>query len=248
MEASFKNTLVISDNVSQFKKFIDLLHRRNLDISSFTFHCSIGNESFKQLANELPSVTPIDLNQATIYILNTYDLILSLHCMQIFPAELIDAVKCINIHPGYNPMNRGWYPQVFAIIYNLPTGATIHEMSTEIDNGPIIARKEVPVYSHDTSLSVYQRICEAEMELLNEYLILILENKYTTFQPESEGHIFYKKDFQSLCKLDLNTTVTMKSCIDLLRALSHGEYNNAYFYDQNNNMIFVRLILEKQER
>jgi methionyl-tRNA formyltransferase len=68
-----------------------------------------------------------------IEIIEKYQLVFSLHCKQIFPSELISNVKCINVHPGYNPLNRGWYPQVFSIIYDLPIGATIHEIDEVVD-------------------------------------------------------------------------------------------------------------------
>jgi hypothetical protein len=46
----------------------------------------------------------------------SYDVIISWHCRQIFPKELIERVRCINIHPGFNPYNRGYFPHVFSDI------------------------------------------------------------------------------------------------------------------------------------
>lgn len=242
----YKNILVITDNLLQYKRFFKLIKTMNLGLSNFMFHQSPNNKVFTNLSESLPSITPIDINKDTDYIIKNYDLVFSLHCTQLFHKRLLNSVKCINIHPGYNPVNRGWYPQIFAIIYNLPTGATIHEISPEIDKGPIIDRKKVPIFSYDTSLTVYNRICDVEIELLRSNLIPILENRYKTLQPESEGSLFLKKDFRSLCKLDLDKTGSFRSFIDTLRALSHGEYKNAYFIDKKNNKIFVRIILEKE--
>lgn len=104
----------------------------------------------------------------------TYDLIISLHCYQRFPSFLVQKVECINIHPGLNPYNRGWYPHVFSIVNKLPLGATIHEIDEDIDHGAIIAQHEVSLYSWDTSLTAYDRVVEAELSLIKENLIRLV--------------------------------------------------------------------------
>ena len=40
-----------------------------------------------------------------------------------------------------------------------------------------------------------------------------------------------KKDFNDLLELDLDESTTVRKVIDKLRALTHGNYNNAYFID-----------------
>src|SRR5688500_47217 len=119
-----KKVLVISDNSTLISRFNEII--TDMDIREhFTFAQTIC------ATPGVPGVTTIDvMNEADVeMIVKKYDLIISLHCKQLFPAHLIERVKCINIHPGYNPVNRGWYPQVFAILHSLDTGATIHEMN-----------------------------------------------------------------------------------------------------------------------
>ena len=72
-------------------------------------------------------------------LISTCDLVISAHCKKIFPASLIDSIRCVNIHPGYNPVNKGWFPQVFSILNGQIAGATIHIMTSEVDSGPIIS-------------------------------------------------------------------------------------------------------------
>ncbi|MBL0309831.1 MAG: dTDP-4-amino-4,6-dideoxyglucose formyltransferase [Bacteroidetes bacterium] len=178
----------------------------------------------------------------------TYDLIFSLHCKQLFPAELVGSVKCINVHPGLNPFNRGWYPQVFSILNKKKSGATIHEIDEQLDHGPIIAQKEVVIEKWDTSLSAYNKILNAEVDLLNENLEKIIEGNYTPFRPKEEGNVNLKKDFNALREIDLNKQVSMEEAIDYLRAMSHGEYKNAWFLDPTSGKkVYVSIDLETQE-
>jgi methionyl-tRNA formyltransferase len=191
----------------------------------------------------------IDLKDANTVslIVGQYDLVISLHCKQLFPNQLINAVKCINLHPGFNPANRGWYPQVFAILHHTILGATLHEISEELDNGPIIAREVVDLYEWDTSKTAYDRVVEKEIELFSKNIDSILKGEYKTVIDNSPGFLSLKKDYNKLLQLDLSKQGTFKEFIDYLRALTHPPYQNAYFTESNGEKIFVELILKKAE-
>lgn len=178
-------------------------------------------------------------------IIRDYDLVLSIHCRQIFPAELVDKVSCINIHPGYNPHNRGWFPQIFAILNGLPVGATIHVMDAAIDHGPIIDQLQVKIDPGDTSLEVYQKVLLLEKTLLAKNIESILQMNFTTQRPSGTGNLNTLADFKALCKLDLNRKGSLGEHLTLLRALSHGEFRNAYF-DENGRKYFVRILIEPE--
>ena len=189
----------------------------------------------------------LDLKDKNIIqeIISTYNLVISAHCKKIFPPNLVDNIRCINLHPGLNPYNRGWFPQVFSIINHLPIGATIHEIDNELDHGPIIVQEEVKINSTDTSLEVYNKVIQKEIELFNLNLESIILNTYELIFPKEEGNLNLKKDFNKLCELDLNNVGTLKEHIDLLRALTHGDFNNAFFYDSKNEKINIRLEITK---
>ncbi len=243
----FKQILVITDNpkiASRFEK--EVWHQENLNNFKLSFKCSpfTNSEDFK-LENPVHS---IDLrNNFQLESITHYDLIISIHCKQLFPIKLIQEVKCINVHPGYNPVNRGWYPQVFAIINDFEVGATIHEIDKEIDNGKIIVREKVMKYQYDTSITLYNRIIDKEIDLLKKNIRNILMDNYKSFEPENEGNLFVKKDFNKLCSINLNEKTTMRNAINKLRALTHGEFKNAYFFDQNGKKIFISIDLTYEE-
>lgn len=208
------------------------------------FYYSKKNKKFTQLYSDTGYIKPISLKERDENFFSRYDLFLSAHCKQLFPAELVNRHRCINIHPGYNPYNRGWFPQVFSIINGFPVGVTIHEMDTELDHGGIIYQQRVEVKEWDTSFDIYNRIMEMELVMIRDNWENILLGNYSVTAIEDCGNLNYKKDFDELCKLDIDNTATLKEHIDLLRALSFKGYDNAYYIiDGNKIYVDIRLKL-----
>lgn len=241
-----KKILVISDNLflcKEFEKIIKIVELPNFiwdfSISPFSDHKLFSdsldnNVSIRNLKNEG------HVNE----ICEIYDIVFSVHCKQIFPENLVSNVKCINIHPGYNPINRGWYPQVFSIIKDNPIGATIHEIDKELDHGPIIDRALVKKNIWDTSLSLYNKVVALEIDLIRKNIKNIVSNLYETEKPETEGCLYLKKDFKDLCEIKLEELQTVGETINRLRALTHGDYKNAFFIDpETGKKIFISVEL-----
>ena len=239
---------VITDNLFIFEKFTELLKEREEGTDQFDFYYTSWNESLKKRFEKDSSMKPILLKQAEDSFFDAYDLFISLHCKQIFPKKMVEEHTCINVHPGLNPYNRGWFPQVFGIINKLPIGVTIHFMDQELDHGPILYQKRIELREDDTSLDVYDRILDTEIELLRLHLDEILAGTYEAVPMESEGNINLKKDFDALCELDLDKTATYREVIDHLRALTHAPYNNAYFFDRDGNKVYIGVSLKKEEK
>lgn len=241
-----KRILIITDNpiiANRFEKEVWPLVDKDMYILNFCCSPYSKKEDF-QIESKIDEV---DLKkESDVVKILFYDLVISMHCKQLFPKFLFENIRCINVHPGYNPINRGWYPQVFAIINDLPIGATIHEINEEIDSGKIIDRELVPKFSHDTSLTLYNRIVNKEIELLKKNIQNILTNSYKTFAPESEGFLFLKSDFDNLCNINLDQKLSIRKTIDLFRALNHGDYKNAYFFDEQGKKVFVSIKLENE--
>lgn len=120
-------------------------------------------------------------------------------------------------------------------------------MDEKIVCGRIIARRTVPIQSEDTSLEVYERVLEMELELVNENLLAILNNTYEAIIPEHEGVFHTKKEFENLCRLDLTANMRLGDAINMLRGLTHGKYANAYFIDSVGSKVFVKMQIEKRK-
>jgi methionyl-tRNA formyltransferase len=238
-----KNVLVITDNVYLLKQFRTLI--KSLDLNAcFKFRSSPGRVDNSLMA--VHELSLINLKEEWREVAQSYDLVISMHCKQIFPAEMTRAVKCINVHAGLNPFNRGWFPQVFSIINGLPWGVTIHEIDEELDHGDIIIQEQMELDAWDTSFSAYNRVLDKEIELLEKVLGEIVDGNYSKIKVTSEGNVNLKKNFKELCMLNLNEKVTMKEAIDRLRALTYDGYKNAYFSDDFGNKVYVSIKLEKE--
>lgn len=243
-----KKYLLITDKEILLSRFNYMIISKKLR-DDFDYGWTSGNYDFvRDMHNSFNSwmyqpVEPIDIKDPKLY---KYEIIFSLHCKQLFPKELTEKVRCINIHPGYNPYNRGWYPQVFSILNGLSFGVTIHEIDPKIDHGPIIIQEKIKIESHDTSLSVYEKVVDVEMKLLNKHILDIINKNYNFVILPQEGNINYKKDFNALKELDLKNIDTLENHIKLLRALSHGDYKNAYFIDKDGNKIYIKIELTKE--
>lgn len=181
-------------------------------------------------------------------IIATTDLVFSLHCKQIFPEKLVTHVRCINVHPGVNPYNRGWFPQVFSIMNKLPAGVTIHLMDNEVDHGAIIYQSVIQIAESDTSFEVYRKIIAEEKTLLDQNIINLISGDYPTTCPESEGNYNSIADFRKCCELDLDKTGSLREHIDLLRSLTHGTLKNAFFKDAQGRKNYIRVQIESQDR
>lgn len=242
-----RKVLVVTDNGLLYKQIVKILRSDFHDILHlFTFKRTKISQKLHLYADGIEKLEEVNVKEEYEKIIEEYGLVISLHCKQIFPKELVNGITCINIHPGYNPCNRGWYPQVFAIINNTVLGATIHVMDEKVDHGAIIDRQEVKIENDYTSKEAYEKVLEAELDLFKRNIRQIVEGSYQTFNPEFEGDYHSIDDYKELCQLDLNELTTLGHAIDKLRALSHGEYKNAYFYDKDGNKIFVRIELSKE--
>lgn len=217
--------LVICDNDAIKGKFKELVRRKNLCVA-FT-----NSDWIKK-----PSDFPKD-----------FDLLISLHCKLIFPIEVVKAIRCVNIHPGYNPFTRGWYSQVFGIIDNLPVGSTIHEMNERIDDGNIIARKEVIKYDTDTSETLYNRILEAEFELIEANIEAVIKGDYFATPHEQKGRLHTKADFEALKEIDMKRTGTFKEFYNYLRAMTHGDHKNCYFVNEKGIKTYLSLNITEDD-
>lgn len=223
--------LLISDIGFQIDHFRKLFVEHNCaEFSILEVHCSPGSQN--ELKAVSPAVSELDVNKHAKTIADGFDLIVSYHCRQLFPKEIVSKVRCVNIHPGFNPHNKGWYPGVFSIANGLPAGATIHEIDEKIDNGPIIAQKQIEILPEDTSGTVYPKIIQAEYDLLDEWFMPMITGEYNTFLPSEKGNLNYKKDYYALQELELEEKMTVRELIDRLRALTHTPYQNAYYIDE----------------
>lgn len=113
------------------------------------------------------------------------DVLLLSGFMRILRGETLAAfpMPVINQHPSLLPVDggdtvtlsdgrvipalRGAHVVRDALAYQLPmTGCTIHTVVPEVDRGPVIATREVPIYPDDDESTLHARIRAVEQPLL----------------------------------------------------------------------------------
>ena len=107
---------------------------------------------------------------------------------KLIPKVIIEIPKFgfINVHPSLLPKHRGPSPIQTAILDGeKTTGVTLMKLDKELDHGPILAQKEVPIESSDTHLSLIEKLGLIGSNLLLEVLPDYLSGK---IKPKDQDH------------------------------------------------------------
>jgi len=115
--------------------------------------------------------------------LNTRDV--SLVClagyMRLVSAEFLRAFhhRVLNIHPSLLPAFPGLNAQEQALRHGVKiTGCTVHIVDEELDRGPIVLQRAVPVNDSDTVESLSARILEQEHIAYPEAVRIVLSEGF----------------------------------------------------------------------
>jgi phosphoribosylglycinamide formyltransferase-1 len=98
--------------------------------------------------------------------------------MRLVGTELIEAFpsRIVNIHPSLLPAFPGLDAQKQAIEHGVKvSGVTVHLVTAELDGGPVVIQRAVPVMPGDTAESLAERILEEEHRAYPEAVQMILD-------------------------------------------------------------------------
>ena len=101
--------------------------------------------------------------------------------MRIVGGPLIDAYPnaILNIHPALLPSFRGVDAQRQALEHGVRvSGVTVHFVTRDLDDGPIVLQRTVPVLDDDTRETLSQRILEQEHLAYPEAVGIVLEGRW----------------------------------------------------------------------
>ncbi len=120
----------------------------------------------------------------------TPDLIVLAGFMRVLSPVFLDRFpnRVINQHPALLPDDsgdtfvtsrgivipalRGAHVVADALRLGLPiTGCTIHRVTPAVDDGPVLARSEVPIFPGDTEETLHERIKQIERRLIVEVIV-----------------------------------------------------------------------------
>lgn len=151
----------------------------------------------------------------------------SVHYPRIIRGPLIQKYrKLYNLHPGYLPWGKGFYPVFWALWENTPAGATLHEITLGIDEGPIVEQVEVSHSIADTGFTLFERVRNAEKEIFLKYWPKMVKGKdLTSYAQVGEGSYHSKKEFFELKQLTDWQSLAPEKLLHLIRCLSFPDYS-----------------------
>ena len=108
--------------------------------------------------------------QVTLVCLAGFMRLLSPVFVAAFPARIL------NIHPSLLPKYPGLHPQQQALDDGAAvSGATVHIVNKDLDAGPVVRQREVPVLPGDTADTLAARILDVEHRLYPEAIQQVLD-------------------------------------------------------------------------
>lgn len=124
----------------------------------------------------------IVFDEAISHIIDKYsvELIVLAGYMKLFQSPFVRKYRnrIINIHPSILPAFPGATPIADSLTYGVKvTGVTVHFVDENVDTGPIIAQRVVPVYDTDTQESLHERIQIEEHDLYPKVIKLFAQGK-----------------------------------------------------------------------
>jgi phosphoribosylglycinamide formyltransferase-1 len=91
--------------------------------------------------------------------------------------------RILNIHPALLPSFRGMDAFSQALAYGVKwTGTTVHIVDEDVDHGPIVYQRPVPILENDTHESLKARIQRAEYKAYPKAIKMFIEGR-----PKVEG-------------------------------------------------------------
>lgn len=98
--------------------------------------------------------------------------------MRILTAEFVNHYqgRLINIHPSLLPKFKGLNTHQRAIdAKETEHGASVHFVTTELDDGPVILQARVPVLADDTVETLSQRVLKQEHKLFPDAIRVLIQ-------------------------------------------------------------------------
>ena len=106
---------------------------------------------------KIPSIPIAEMKEEKLS--ERYDWLLNLWGGYVFRENILKKAEgSLNVHPSLLPLGKGRDPVVWAMKEGKPAGATLHEISSEVDGGDIFVQAEVPYAFGERGTIVYERV------------------------------------------------------------------------------------------
>jgi methionyl-tRNA formyltransferase len=149
----------------------------------------------------------------------------------IIPQRILDIPRrgTLNVHPSLLPKLRGASPIQSSILSEDQTGVTIMEMDAEMDHGPIVSQKQVPIAHWPPCARDLEDVLAREgAHLLADAIPEWLDDTLPAIPQEHESATYCKKIIKEDALLDLSGDPE----INLRKILAFHEWPKAYYFEE----------------
>lgn len=167
------------------------------------------------------------------------DMIFSFYYRKMICSEILDLpeIGAFNLHGSFLPDYRGRCPVNWVIINGEKrTGVTLHYMVDKPDAGDIVGQKAVVIDSADTAKTLYDKLCAAAKELLDESLPLIKEGQIPRKKQDLKAGSYYGGRRPDDGRIDWNKSAGV--IYNLIRGVTRP-YPGAFALMENNEKVII---------
>ena len=106
----------------------------------------------------------------------------------------LNGISFINIHISLLPWNRGADPNLWSWLENSPRGVSLHWMSERLDEGDLLAQKQLDLDPRNTLRRSYELLTDSALSLLQETWPQIRDGSAPRFSQQSGGTVHRSSD------------------------------------------------------
>jgi UDP-4-amino-4-deoxy-L-arabinose formyltransferase/UDP-glucuronic acid dehydrogenase (UDP-4-keto-hexauronic acid decarboxylating) len=228
---------------------LEALMRHGYDIAAVFTHeddpgenCWFGSVKNGALQKKIAVYTTEEVNSpdwiARIAAINP-EVIFSFYYRKMIYREILELprVGAFNLHGSYLPHYRGRCPVNWVIIKGeKQTGVTLHYMVEKPDAGDIVGQKPVMIEFSDTAKTLYDKLCGAAKELLDEVLPVIKKDQIPRQKQNLEEGSYYGGRRPEDGRIDWNKSAA--EIYNLIRGVTEP-YPGAYALFENDEKIII---------
>lgn len=170
-----------------------------------------------------------------------YDLFIVASYGKIIPQTILDIpkYKTLNVHPSLLPKLRGPSPIKSAILTENETGVTIMKLDAEMDHGPILSQKKVPIENWPPYAEDLEKVLgEIGGGMISEILIPWIKGEIKEVEQEHEKATICQK----IEKTDGLINLEDPADLNLRKIRAFHVWPTAYFFEKNTSK---RIIIKK---
>lgn len=175
------NLKILADHIARndvpANLVLALTNRPNAGGLTYCAEAGIAAQSIDHTAYDSRAAFDADLG-AALRAANV-ELVCCAGFMRLLTAEFVESWRnrIINIHPSLLPKYKGLHTHARALeAGDSEAGCSVHYMRPEMDEGPVIVQKRVPILKGDTPDTLAARVLEQEHIAYPEALDIVLQS------------------------------------------------------------------------